>query len=280
MNFESNRHLIFIFELSIVFQHEMIHAHLYATNQESNHGKQFKAKMKEINERAGTNITITHHYNQNAEIYFYRCSGPCRNEQPSFGWIKTQEQRAPNPRSGGHRKKCDGNFIQVYDTLKAFADSDFVRTDLELLDNLDLSNVEANISTNAGDTVHNPPEPSTNELRDMSISTAMETTENIKREICSETNGELSISGINLTTDFDAPIVDEMFANFHNERKKLLSVESLIVKPVSSNDKNYCIICKEFVADDQLVQHLSKCIGMSVEQLDYKLPFYRVPSTI
>lgn len=280
LNSESGRRLIFVFEHSILFQHEMIHAHLMVTKQPIYHGKQFKAKMKEINERAGTNITIEHHFNQNAEIYFYRCNGRCRDEPPRFGWVKTQDQRAPNPRWGGHRKKCDGNFYRIYDTDKAFADSDFVRSDIPLQNNLDSSNAEVNMTVNTGDTAHNPSDPSANERRDMNICSAMEISKNIKREICSETDGEPTTSEINLITDFDAPIVDEMFANFHDERKKLLSVESLIVKPVPPNDRNYCILCQDFVADDQLFQHLFECVGFSVEQLDYRLPFYRVPSII
>lgn len=213
----------------------MIHAYLVKTNQPTTHGKQFEAKMKEINEIAGTHITITHHLNQNTEEYFFRCIEIC---PPNYGWATTHAPSTPNLQSGDHGKECDGDFIRVYDTEKVFANSrESIRSNIPLVDDSDAMNLEG----------HQP--------------------------VCIlRTN--------NLTANSEILVVDEMFANFHDERKKLLSVESLIVKPVSPSDRNYCMLCQDFVADDQLFQHLFECAGVSVQQIDYKLPFYRIPSKI
>lgn len=214
----------------------MIHAYLMATSQPTTHGKQFEAKMREINEKIGTNITIMHHLNQNTEDYFYRCLGNCRLKPPHCGWVKTHASSTPNLQSGEHGKECNGDFVRMYVTENAIANSpESKSSDIPLVESSEAINLEDH-----------------------------------------QTVSELE--AINLATNSDVLVVDDMFANFHDERKKLLSVESLIAKPVSPNDKNYCILCQEFVADNQLFQHLLECAGVSVQQIDYKLPFYRIPS--
>lgn len=230
----------------------MIHAYLFATNQPSNHGKQFKQIMKDINDLTGAKITITHHFSQNVPVYFYRCTGHCRYQAPDFGWIKSDRPRAPNPTWQGHRKKCDGYFVQVYDTFKA-RNNDVL-----------------------AEQVNNNRSDATNSNAELNFQSTFDTSMAIKQEISYETGGELY--EIDLITDLDAPITDEMFANYHKGQRKLLSVDFLKIEPASTRDKDFCIICQQFVMDEQIHQHLFECTGLSAEQIQYHLPMYRIPS--
>lgn len=228
--------------------------------------------METINARTGTNITITHHFKQNAEVYFYQCTGSCRSRPPNFGWIKTQNPRAPNPSSNGHAKKCDGRFVRVYDTLKAMSNvsNDWLHLGANINENSDHNNLYVPLNVNR--------DPPTDGLTSATVQrSAQDISMNIKQNISFETGSEFN--KIDLITDFDAPITDQMFANYHEGQQKLLSVEFLDVKRATSNGRNISIVCQQFVVDEQIYQHLFECSGVSVEQIQYQLPFYRVQTT-
>lgn len=253
----------------------MIHAYLFVIGQPCGHGKEFKQKMKEINNKTGTNISTTHHFNKNAEVYFYRCDGPCRSREPEFGWVKTSNPRAPNPRGQGHARTCDGRFHRVYDTQKASVVSPTkIRPPNSSIFKDD--DVKTNNANNHSSKAKGLPSTAT-KCQELNRSSAFDRSMSIKQEISEEWGGELN--EIELITDFDVPITDEMFANYHAGQQKLLSVEFLNVKPKTSNDKNFCILCQLFVTDEQIYQHLFECSGCSADQIQYKLPFYRVPYT-
>lgn len=251
----------------------MIHAYLYAINKPSDHNKHFKQIMKDINDRTGANITITYHFHQNAEVYFFRCNGRCRSQPPDFGWVRTDTPRAPHPKWQGHHKKCDGRFYRVYDTHKAISNSP-ERTRNSILSSIDSHALPA--ASNHSEVEHNQSDPSGAEPKELNRRNAIDISKDIKQEISDETGGELY--EIDLITDLDALPTDEMFANYHEGQQKLLSVQFLNIEPESSHDKNFCIVCHQFVADEQIYQHLFKCTGFSAEQIQYQLPFYRIPS--
>lgn len=272
-------------QLFLSVQHEMIHAYLFAKNLPSHHNKLFKQIMNDINDRTGTNITIIHHFNQNTEIYFFRCNGKCRSQPPDFGWVKTDTTRAPHPKWNGHHKKCDGRFYRVYDTHKAVSNSPQRKTSsYSSLNDLDaLTGVDNNHKTvsNHYNVEHSRTDPSlmhAAEPKELNRRNAIDISMGIKKEISHETGGEFY--EIDLITDLDALPTDEMFANYNEYQQKLLSVQFLVhVEPDSLHDKNFCIVCHHFVADEQIYQHLFECTGLSAEQIQYELPFYRIPST-
>lgn len=103
--------------------HEMIHAWNFVRGvmQEENggHGKNFLAKMHEINRLAGTNITVYHTFRDEVELYkkhWWRCDGACKNRGPFYGFVKRTSNRAPGKNDrwwADHQAKCGGNFIKV-----------------------------------------------------------------------------------------------------------------------------------------------------------------------
>lgn len=251
----------------------MIHAYLFITINNSNHGKDFKKKMKEINDMARCNITVAHSFNEYAPVYFYRCDGPCRSRPPDFGWIKTNAPHKPNPKHGGHARTCDGYFHQVYDTRKEL---DVSPNKVKRLTSLVGESGQEVINEN---TVIQP--LAANELskpEQLHRNSAINLSMNIKQEFAEEWGGKFE--EIDLITDLDAPITDEMFANYDENQQKLLCVEFLNVKPTSLKDKNFCILCELFVADEQIYEHLFDCSGSSAEQIQYQLPFFRVPNIL
>lgn len=266
------------FQLFTSIQHEMIHAYLFASNLPSNHNKRFKQIMNDINDRIGANITIKHHFNQNAEVYFFRCNGICRSQPPDYGWIKTDTTRAPHPNWQGHHRKCDGRFYRVFDTHKAISNSP-KRNNSESSAN-DV-NVDSTHNTNTNhskveQSLPDPPHLPATEPKELNRRNALDISLDIKKEISDEIGGEMC--EIDLITDLDELPTDEMFANYHEGQQKLLSVQFLHVEPNSLDDMNFCIVCKHFVAHEQIYQHLFECTGLTAEQIQYKLPFYRIPS--
>jgi hypothetical protein len=79
----------------------MIHAFCFVNGiREGNggHGPNFIKFMNSINQRAGTNITVYHNFHDEVDLYkvhWWRCSGPCVNRQPYFGFVKRTMNRAP-----------------------------------------------------------------------------------------------------------------------------------------------------------------------------------------
>ncbi|CAA98538.1 DNA-dependent metalloprotease dvc-1 [Caenorhabditis elegans] len=102
--------------------HEMIHAYLFVKERNRDrdgHGPQFQAHMHRINQAGGTNITIYHSFHDEVRLYkqhWWRCSGPCRDRRPFFGYVKRSCNRAPGPNDrwwSQHQQSCGGNFLKV-----------------------------------------------------------------------------------------------------------------------------------------------------------------------
>uniref|UniRef100_A0A1B0CBA1 SprT-like domain-containing protein n=1 Tax=Lutzomyia longipalpis TaxID=7200 RepID=A0A1B0CBA1_LUTLO len=99
--------------------HEMIHAYCYIKGIWTGDGHQggFITMMNHINERAGTTISVYHEYH--AEFFYtrrhvWRCSGPCRDMGPYYGYVGRHRAR-PIPRNhsqGGH-SVCRGRYIKI-----------------------------------------------------------------------------------------------------------------------------------------------------------------------
>lgn len=87
----------------------MIHAFLTVNGIYEQHGQHFKAKMKQINCLAGTNITIRHNF-----MKWWRCTGTCQNKQDKlFGYVFGLSHEIPGPKDSwwkDHRLLCYGNY--------------------------------------------------------------------------------------------------------------------------------------------------------------------------
>ncbi|XP_070491206.1 DNA-dependent metalloprotease dvc-1 isoform X2 [Chironomus tepperi] len=114
-------------ELVETLLHEMIHAFNFIRGileENGGHGKNFLAKMHEINRLAGTNITVYHTFHDEVELYkkhWWRCDGPCRTQKPYFGYVKRTSNRAPSKNDfwwSQHMQKCGGTFIKVKEPEK------------------------------------------------------------------------------------------------------------------------------------------------------------------
>ncbi|CAO3614376.1 unnamed protein product [Cunninghamella blakesleeana] len=102
--------------------HEMIHAYLFVTMQFSNresHGPEFLREAERINERAGTQITIFHSFNDEVKYYkthVWRCDGPCRDRPPYHGYVSRSMNRPPQKADSWfatHQKICGGEFKKI-----------------------------------------------------------------------------------------------------------------------------------------------------------------------
>ena len=102
--------------------HEAIHAVLFVTkslDDRSDHGPAFMRFAKAINQRAGTDITVFHSFNDEVDVYrthIWRCDGPCATRAPYFGYVRRAMNRAPGPTDSwwtDHRAKCGGAYSKV-----------------------------------------------------------------------------------------------------------------------------------------------------------------------
>ncbi|KAI1727869.1 sprT-like family domain-containing protein [Ditylenchus destructor] len=106
--------------------HEMIHAFLFVTavdkrlwQDRDGHGPEFVAHMNRINTIAGTNITVCHSFHAEVAVYkqhWWRCTGPCKDRAPFYGWVKRAMNRAPGKSDSWwtqHQATCSGNFVKV-----------------------------------------------------------------------------------------------------------------------------------------------------------------------
>ncbi|XP_050462197.1 DNA-dependent metalloprotease dvc-1 isoform X2 [Cataglyphis hispanica] len=102
--------------------HEMIHAYLFLTNNDSDrdgHGPNFCKHMYRINKEAGTNITIYHNFHDEVRLYrqhWWKCNGPCQHRPPFFGTVRRSMNRAPGPSDfwwSEHQRNCNGVFIKI-----------------------------------------------------------------------------------------------------------------------------------------------------------------------
>ncbi|CAH8482758.1 unnamed protein product [Heterobilharzia americana] len=95
--------------------HEMIHAFLFITKNDrdrDDHGPNFRLHMNRINSITGINITVYHSFHDEVDTYrthWWRCTGPCRDRPPYFGYVKRAMNRVPGPRDtwwGQHQATC------------------------------------------------------------------------------------------------------------------------------------------------------------------------------
>lgn len=114
-------------ELVETLLHEMIHAFNFIRGimeENGGHGKNFLAKMHEINRLAGTNISVYHSFHDEVELYkkhWWRCDGRCRTQKPYFGYIKRTSNRAPSKNDfwwNQHEQNCGGKFVKVKEPEK------------------------------------------------------------------------------------------------------------------------------------------------------------------
>ncbi|XP_021348803.1 sprT-like domain-containing protein Spartan isoform X2 [Mizuhopecten yessoensis] len=102
--------------------HEMIHAYLFVTDNNTDHdghGPQFHSHMYRINKETGANISVYHTFHEEVENYrqhWWRCTGPCRERKPYFGYVKRAMNRAPSERDTwwkDHKNSCNGIYEKV-----------------------------------------------------------------------------------------------------------------------------------------------------------------------
>ncbi|XP_028295311.1 DNA-dependent metalloprotease SPRTN isoform X2 [Gouania willdenowi] len=102
--------------------HEMIHALLFVTKNNRDrdgHGPEFCKHMNRINTASGTSITVYHSFHDEVNVYrqhWWRCSGPCQDRRPYFGYVKRAMNRAPSsldPWWGDHQRSCGGTYTKV-----------------------------------------------------------------------------------------------------------------------------------------------------------------------
>lgn len=102
--------------------HEMIHGWDFLVTGERSrdgHGPSFLRKAKEINDSAGTNITVYHSFNDEVACYrthVWKCNGPCSTRPPYFGVVKRSTNRAPQKADywfAQHAQECGGSFTKI-----------------------------------------------------------------------------------------------------------------------------------------------------------------------
>jgi len=102
--------------------HEMIHGWDFLVTGERSrdgHGPSFLRKAKEINDSAGTQITVYHSFNDEVDVYrthVWKCTGPCASRAPYFGIVKRSTNRAPQKADywfSQHAVDCGGTFIKI-----------------------------------------------------------------------------------------------------------------------------------------------------------------------
>ncbi|EDR24182.1 hypothetical protein, conserved [Entamoeba dispar SAW760] len=101
--------------------HESIHAFLFRTKtrDDDSHGVRFHQWMTVINEKTPLHVTVYHTFYEeckNLHKHIWRCTGPCRNKPPFYGYVKRSMNRAPGPTDRWyeqHKKNCDGHFVKI-----------------------------------------------------------------------------------------------------------------------------------------------------------------------
>jgi hypothetical protein len=100
----------------------MIHAYLFVTRNNKDrdgHGPEFCKWMNEINQKAGTNITVFHTFRDEVNHYrthVWQCNGPCRDTPPFFGICRRSMNRPPQPADhwwAEHQMKCGGTYTKI-----------------------------------------------------------------------------------------------------------------------------------------------------------------------
>jgi len=112
--------------------HEMIHGYDFLVTGERSrdgHGPSFLKKAKEINDAAGTQITIYHSFNNEVAVYrthVWKCNGICATKPPFFGLVKRANNRPPQKADTWfeqHQKECGGSFIKISEPSKSTSKS-------------------------------------------------------------------------------------------------------------------------------------------------------------
>lgn len=110
--------------------HEMIHASVLIKKRNGEvvgrpHGKGFHQEMDRINASGQCNVTVYHHYHKEVQFHqthAWRCSGPCRDVFPHYGWVKRAMNRSPKQqhprRYPNHDATCGGTFVKIYEPIK------------------------------------------------------------------------------------------------------------------------------------------------------------------
>ncbi|KAH9595338.1 hypothetical protein MS3_00001419 [Schistosoma haematobium] len=76
--------------------------------------------MHRINSLAG----VYHAFHDEVDTYrthWWRCTGPCRNRPPYFGYVKRSMNRVPGPKDtwwGQHQATCIGKFVKIKEPVK------------------------------------------------------------------------------------------------------------------------------------------------------------------
>ncbi|CAH8564185.1 unnamed protein product [Dicrocoelium dendriticum] len=116
--------------------HEMIHAYLFVTQKDRDrdgHGPSFQFHMNRINAATGAKITVYHTFHDevaNYQTHWWRCTGPCRERSPFYGFVKRAMNRAPGPSDswwGRHQATCSGHFLKIKEPEKTLKTSRQVR---------------------------------------------------------------------------------------------------------------------------------------------------------
>ena len=106
--------------------HEMIHAHLFVskTRYERNdgvdgHGPDFIAKMVQINDTTGLNLSVYHQFMDEVDVnreHVWLCNGKCARKPPFYGVVKRARNMPPGNNDWWfkkHQAECAGQFIKV-----------------------------------------------------------------------------------------------------------------------------------------------------------------------
>ncbi|XP_033734196.1 sprT-like domain-containing protein Spartan isoform X2 [Pecten maximus] len=102
-------------------------SHMYRINKETGANisvsipdtDQSSSHMYRINMETGANISVYHTFHDEVESYrqhWWRCTGPCRQRKPYFGYVKRAMNRAPSERDTwwkDHKNSCNGIFEKV-----------------------------------------------------------------------------------------------------------------------------------------------------------------------
>ncbi|EPZ33799.1 SprT-like domain-containing protein [Rozella allomycis CSF55] len=107
--------------------HEMIHAFLFVTENNTDHdghGPNFQFLMNDINRKENTSISIYHNFRDEVSFYrthIWRCNGKCRAMPPFYGYVKRSMNRKPQPADywwKEHERTCGGEFQKISEPEK------------------------------------------------------------------------------------------------------------------------------------------------------------------
>jgi hypothetical protein len=110
--------------------HEMIHAYLWCTDcnrrdlNRDGHGPAFlelAARINGCDKERGVCITVYHNFHDEVQYHrrhVWRCSGPCQDRAPFYGYVQRSMNRPPQPSDRwfhDHQRNCGGTFTKLSD---------------------------------------------------------------------------------------------------------------------------------------------------------------------